>query len=92
MKFEDLKTAVNIMETLIVDCIVFFLVLALIYSMYNSDMQKREWCYAYIRYDACFCQNNPDVLINKSLIVNPYEPASIISEDRIKEIAENIKK
>lgn len=82
---------VRMMEYLVVDLIVLFLVILVFINSYVSEMQKREWCYAYIRYDYCFCQNDPDFLINRSVTINPFEPRSVIpEEDMNKSIFKNI--
>ena len=80
-----MEITVKTFETLVVDLIVFFLVILLYYTSFTTQMQKREWCYAYIKYDYCFCQSNNDNLLNRSIEINPFEPRSTISEVSINE-------
>jgi len=80
-----MEITIKTFETLVVDFIIFFLVILLYYTSFTTEMQKREWCYQYIKYDYCWCQNNPDSLINRSLKINPFEPRSIFSEDQMNE-------
>jgi hypothetical protein len=80
-----MEVTIKTFETLVVDLIVFFLVILLYYTSFTTEMQKREWCYAYIRYDYCFCQNNPVSLINRTLKINPFESRSTIPEDQMNE-------
>ena len=48
--------------------------------MHTNDMQKREWCYAYIYADSCVCQSSPSILLNKSLVIDPYRPISQLDQ------------
>jgi len=73
---------------IIVDFIILVLSLMLFSMFYVTDIQKREWCYQYIKFDSCSCMDDPHILVNRSISIDPFKDP--IPNEFRNAIAENV--